>query len=368
MTGIRTEPITINLGPQHPSTHGVFRLRVTFDGEEIIDAEPVFGYLHRGTEKLAESRNYVQIVTLTDRMDYLASMSNNLAYVRTVEKLADIEVPERAQYIRVISAELQRIASHLMATGFLLNDLGALATPLVYCFRERERILDLFEMLCGARITLSYMRPGGVLQDAPEDFWPSLDSLIGDLPHYFDELESLITSNEIVLARTKNVGLLTDEQAIDSSMSGPNLRASGVKWDLRKADPYEIYDRVKFDVPIGAIGDTYDRYLVRILEMRESVKIIEQCLEQIESGPIRADTPFFIRPAAGEAYAAVEGPKGELGFYMVSDGGVAPYRCKVRAPSFINLTPLRDMLKGWKMGDLIIIFGSIDVVLGEVDR
>ena len=368
MTGIRTEPITINLGPQHPSTHGVFRLRVTFDGEEIIDAEPVFGYLHRGTEKLAESRNYVQIVTLTDRMDYLASMSNNLAYVRTVEKLADIEVPERAQYIRVISVELQRIASHLMATGFLLNDLGALATPLVYCFRERERILDLFEMLCGARITLSYMRPGGVLQDAPEDFWPSLDSLIGDLPHYFDELESLITSNEIVLARTKNVGLLTDEQAIDSSMSGPNLRASGVKWDLRKADPYEIYDRVKFDVPIGAIGDTYDRYLVRILEMRESVKIIEQCLEQIESGPIRADTPFFIRPAAGEAYAAVEGPKGELGFYMVSDGGVAPYRCKVRAPSFINLTPLRDMLKGWKMGDLIIIFGSIDVVLGEVDR
>ncbi|MQG01889.1 MAG: NADH-quinone oxidoreductase subunit D [SAR202 cluster bacterium] len=365
---MRTEPITINLGPQHPSTHGVFRLRVTFDGEEIIDAEPVFGYLHRGTEKLAESRNYVQIVTLTDRMDYLASMSNNLAYVRTVEKLADIEVPERAQYIRVISAELQRIASHLMATGFLLNDLGALATPLVYCFRERERILDLFEMLCGARITLSYMRPGGVLQDAPEDFWPSLDSLIGDLPHYFDELESLITSNEIVLARTKNVGLLTDEQAIDSSMSGPNLRASGVKWDLRKADPYEIYDRVKFDVPIGAIGDTYDRYLVRILEMRESVKIVEQCLEQIESGPIRADTPFFIRPAAGEAYAAVEGPKGELGFYMVSDGGVAPYRCKVRAPSFINLTPLRDMLKGWKMGDLIIIFGSIDVVLGEVDR
>ncbi|MAP37483.1 MAG: NADH-quinone oxidoreductase subunit NuoD [Chloroflexi bacterium] len=365
---MRTEPITINLGPQHPSTHGVFRLRVTFDGEEIIDAEPVFGYLHRGTEKLAESRNYVQIVTLTDRMDYLASMSNNLAYVRTVEKLADIEVPERAQYIRVISAELQRIASHLMATGFLLNDLGALATPLVYCFRERERILDLFEMLCGARITLSYMRPGGVLQDAPEDFWPSLDSLIGDLPHYFDELESLITSNEIVLARTKNVGLLTDEQAIDSSMSGPNLRASGVKWDLRKADPYEIYDRVKFDVPIGAIGDTYDRYLVRILEMRESVKIVEQCLQQIEFGPIRADTPFFIRPAAGEAYAAVEGPKGELGFYMVSDGGVAPYRCKVRAPSFINLTPLRDMLKGWKMGDLIIIFGSIDVVLGEVDR
>ena len=268
MAEIRTEPVTINLGPQHPSTHGVFRLRVTFDGEEIIDVEPVFGYLHRGTEKLAESRNYVQIVTLTDRMDYTASMSNNLAYVRTVEKLSNIVVPERAQYIRVISAELQRIASHLMATGFLLNDLGALATPLVYCFREREKILDLFEMLCGARITLSYIRPGGVLQDAPEDFWPALETLITELPHYLDELEKLITSNEIELARTREVGILNDERAIDSGVSGPNLRASGVKWDLRKADPYEIYDRVKFDVPIGALGDTYDRYYVRLLEMR----------------------------------------------------------------------------------------------------
>ena len=368
MTNIRTEPVTINLGPQHPSTHGVFRLRVTFDGEEIIDVEPVFGYLHRGTEKLAESRNYVQIVTLTDRMDYVASMSNNLAYVRTVEKLANIEVPERAQYIRVISAELQRIASHLMATGFLLNDLGALATPLIYCFRERERILDLFEMLCGARITLSYMRPGGVFQDAPREFWESLATVIGDLPNYLDELETLITSNEIVLARTRGVGLLSDAQAIDASVSGPNLRASGVKWDLRKADPYEIYDRIKFNTPIGSLGDTFDRYYVRLLEMRESVRIISQCVEQIEEGPIRTNTPFFVRPPKGEAYCSVEGPKGELGFYMVSDGSIAPYRCKVRAPSFLNLTPLRDMLKGWKMGDLIIILGSIDIVLGEVDR
>ena len=368
MAEIRTEPVTINLGPQHPSTHGVFRLRVTFDGEEIIDVEPVFGYLHRGTEKLAESRNYVQIVTLTDRMDYVASMSNNLAYVRTVEKLSGIAVPERAQYIRVISAELQRIASHLMATGFLLNDLGALATPLVYCFREREKILDLFEMLCGARITLSYMRPGGVLQDAPEEFWPALENIVNELPHYLDELEKLITANEIVLARTREVGILTDERAINSGVSGPNLRASGVKWDLRKADPYEIYDRINFDVPIGAIGDTYDRYYVRLLEMRESIKIISQCVEQIENGPIRTETPFFIRPKIGEAYSSVEGPKGELGFYVVSDGSIAPYRFKVRAPSFINLTPLREMLLNWKMGDLIIILGSIDIVLGEVDR
>ncbi|MAU65113.1 MAG: NADH-quinone oxidoreductase subunit NuoD [Dehalococcoidia bacterium] len=368
MAGIRTEPVTVNLGPQHPSTHGVFRLRVTFDGEEIIDSEPIFGYLHRGTEKLAESRNYVQIVTLTDRLDYVSSMSNNLAYVSAVEKLADIQVPERAQYIRVISAELQRIASHLMATGFLLNDLGALATPLTYCFRERERILDLFEMLCGARVTLSYMRPGGIFQDAPEEFWSALNTLILDFPHYLDELESLITSNEIVLSRTLGVGKLTDAQAIDCGVSGPNLRASSVKWDLRKADPYEIYDRVKFDVPIGVNGDVFDRYYVRALEMRESIKIISQCIDQIEDGPIRTDAPYFIRPPKGEIYSAIEAPKGELGFYLVSDGSIAPYRCKVRAPSYLNLTPLSDMLKGWKMGDLIIILGSIDFVLGEVDR
>ena len=365
---IRTEPVTINVGPQHPSTHGVFRLRVTFDGEVVVDVEPVFGYLHRGSEKLAEGRSYVQVVTLTDRLDYVASMSNNLAYVRAVEKLGGIEVPERAQYIRVISAELQRIASHLMATGFLLNDLGAFATPLMYCFRERERILDLFEMLCGARITLSYMRPGGVFQDAPEDFWPALSTFVRDMPGYIDELEALITGNEIVLIRTREVGTLTAEMAINDSVSGPMLRASSVQWDLRKADPYEVYDRLDFDIPIGSVGDTFDRYIVRIQEMRQSVRIVEQCVRDIPEGPIRSETPYFMRPPEGDAYAAVEGPKGELGFYLVSDGGIAPYRCKIRAPSFINLTSLRDMLVGWKMGDLIITFGSIDVVMGEVDR
>ena len=365
---IRTEPVTINLGPQHPSTHGVFRLRVTFDGEEVLDLEPVIGYMHRGTEKLAESRTYVQIITLTDRMDWLASMSNNLAYVRTVEKLGGIEVPERAMHLRVISAELQRIASHLMATGFLVNDLGAFATPLMYCFRERERILDMFEMLCGARLTLSYMRPGGVLQDAPEEFWTALDIFLRDMPEYIDDLEGLITNNEIVLARTRNVGILSAEQAINASITGPMLRASGVQWDIRKADPYEIYDRFEFDIPIGAVGDTFDRYIVRIQEMRESLKIIKQCVEVIPDGSIRTKGPFFIRPPAGDAYACVEGPKGELGFYIVSDGGIMPYRCKVRAPSFINLTALREMTVGWKMGDLIVIFGSIDIVLGEVDR
>ena len=366
---IKTEPVTINLGPQHPSTHGVFRLRVTFDGEVVVDVEPVFGYLHRGTEKLAESRTYVQIVTLTDRMDYIASMSNNLAYARAVEKLAGIGVPERARYMRVISAELQRIASHLMATGFLLNDLGAFATPLMYCFRERERILDLFEMLCGARITLSYMRPGGLFQDAPPDFWPALDRVVTDLPGHIDDLESLITGNEIVLTRTRGVGVLNAEHAIDCSVSGPMLRAAGVQWDLRKADPYEVYDELDFDIPIGVDGDNFDRYIVRVQEMRASVRIIRQCMERIPEGPVRTPAPFFIRAPAGEdAYAAVEGPKGELGFYLVSDGGIAPYRCKARAPSFINLTPLRDMLVGGKMGDLITTFGSVDIVLGEVDR
>ena len=366
---IRTEPVTINLGPQHPSTHGVFRLRVTFDGEVVVDVEPVFGYMHRGTEKLAESRSYVQIVTLTDRLDWVSSMSNNLAYVRAVEKLAGIEVPERGMYLRVISAELQRIASHMMATGFLLNDLGAFATPLMYCFRERERILDLFEMLCGARVTVSYMRPGGVFQDAPDDFWPALDILMDEMPGYLDELEGLITGNEIVLVRTRNVGVLAAEQAINNSVTGPNLRASGVQWDLRRAAPYEVYDRMEFDVPIGVSGDTFDRYLVRIQEMRESVKIVRQCIKEIPEGPVKADdVSFNIRPPEGDAYAAIEAPKGELGFYLVSDRGISPYRCKIRSPSFINLTPLRDMLLGWKMGDLIVIFGSIDIVMGEVDR
>ena len=365
---IKTEPITINLGPQHPSTHGVFRLRVTFDGEVAIDVEPVFGYLHRGTEKLAEERSYTQIVTLTDRLDYESSMTNNLAFVRAVEKLADIPVPERAQYLRVLSSELQRIASHLISTGFMLEELGAFHTPLMYCFRERERILDLFEMLCGARITLSYMRPGGVIQDPPADFWPALDQFIADMPGYIDELEGLITGNEIVLARTRNVGVLPAELAIDGSVTGPNLRGCGVQWDLRKADPYDAYDRVEFDVPIGATGDTFDRYYVRVLEMRESVKIIQQCVEQIEPGAIKTEGPFFVRPPVGDAYAAVEAPKGELGFYLVSDGGISPYRCKIRSPSFINLTLLKDMLVGWQMADLIVIFGSLAVNMGEVDR
>ena len=365
---IRTEPVTLNLGPQHPSTHGVFRMRITFDGEIILDVEPVVGYLHRGSEKLAEERTYAQVVTLTDRLDYVASMSNNLAYVLAVEKLSGIRPPERAMYLRVIAAELQRIASHLVATGFFLNDLGALATPLMYCFREREKILDMFEMLCGARITLSYMRVGGVFQDAPAEFWTAIRDFLVFMPEYIDEYEKLLTGNEILLSRTKNIGVLTGETAINCSASGPVLRSAGVNWDLRKADPYDIYDRLDFDIPVGTFGDNYDRYLLRIAEMRQSLRIIQQCVDQIPEGPVRERIPNLVRPPAGDAYAHVESPKGELGFYLVSDGSIAPYRCKIRSPSLINLTVLRDILIGWKLADMIVTFGSIDINMGEVDR
>ena len=366
---IRTEPITVNIGPQHPSTHGVFRLRVTFDGEEILDVEPVFGYLHRGSEKLAEERNYVQVITLTDRLDYVASMTNNQAYCIAVEKLMAIEVPERAKYLRVIAAELQRIASHLVAIGFFLQDLGALGTPLMYCFRERERILDLFEMLCGARITVSYMRPGGIFFEAPDDFWPALRQFLVEMPDYIKELEQLLVENEIILVRTRGVGILPLETAIACSTSGPVLRGSGLPWDWRKADPYDVYDRVEFDVPVGSNGDNLDRFWVRMQEMHQSLRIVEQCVEQIPDGPIRVELPLVLRPPVGaEAYGRVESPKGELGFYLVSDGSIAPYRCKIRSPSLLNLTAVKELLVGWKLADMIVTLGSIDINMGEVDR
>lgn len=366
---IRTEPMTVNIGPQHPSTHGVLRLRVTFDGEVILDVEPVFGYLHRGSEKLAEERNYVQILTLTDRLDYVSSMTNNQAYCLAVEKLLGVEVPERGQYLRVMAAELQRIASHLVATGFLLQDLGALATPLMYCFRFREKILDLFEMLCGARITVSYMRPGGVFADAPEDFWPALDTLMSEAEDLLQELEELLMENEIVLVRTKNVGVLALDTAIAHSVSGPVLRASGLPWDWRKADPYDVYDRLQFEIPVGERGDNYDRFRIRVEEIKQSLNMVRQCIEMIPAGPIRTKLPLILRPPAGaQAYGRVEASKGELGFYIVSDGSIAPYRLKIRSPSLINLTILKELLVGWKLADMIVTLGSIDINMGEVDR
>lgn len=365
---LRTEPVMLNIGPQHPSTHGVFRMRATLDGEVIVDLEPVIGYLHRGIEKLAEGRTYNQNIVFTDRMDYLASMTNNLAYVLAVEKLASVPVPERGEHIRVIMAEMTRISSHLLAVGFLLNDLGAFYTPLLYMWREREKLVDLYEMVCGQRLTYNYMRVGGVSQDLPPEFLPALKKFVAEMPSFIDEYEQLISENEIMLARTKGVGILPKDLAINCAASGPVLRASGVKWDIRKADPYSIYDRFDFDVPVGTVGDVYDRYSVRVQEMRQSVRILEQAIERLPEGSVRTAVPQLIRPPVGEAYGHIEGPRGELGFFLVSDNSIAPYRFKVRSPTLINLTPLRDMIVGWKVADAIVIFGSIDIVLGEVDR
>ncbi|HEY55328.1 MAG TPA: NADH-quinone oxidoreductase subunit D [Dehalococcoidia bacterium] len=365
---VKTEPFVVNFGPAHPSTHGVFRMRTTLDGEVIIDMEPVFGYLHRGIEKLAEERTYGGCIPLTDRLDYLASMSNNLAYCLAVEKLAGIGVPERAEYIRVIMAELQRIASHLVAVGAFLNDCGAFMTPILYMLRERERILDLFDMVCGQRLTYNYMRVGGVSQDIPEEFLPALKKFLKEMPGWINEYEWLLKENEILLARSKGVGILPKELAINISASGPVLRASGVKWDIRKADPYSIYDRFDFDIPTGTAGDCYERYRVRIEEMRQSLRILKQAMKGLPGGEVRSQVPHIIYPPAGEAYAHIEAPRGELGFYLVSDGSIAPYRFHVRAPTLINLTALSDMMRGWKVADLILIFGSIDICLAEVDR
>ncbi|MDP3878834.1 MAG: NADH-quinone oxidoreductase subunit D [Dehalococcoidales bacterium] len=365
---LKTEPLVLNIGPVHPSTHGVFRMRATLDGEVIIDVEPVFGYLHRGIEKLAEERTYTGIIPLTDRLDYLASMSNNLAYVLSVEKLAGITVPERAEYLRVILAELQRIASHLIAVGAFLNDCGAFFTPFLYMFREREKIVDLFEMISGQRLLYNYMRVGGFNQDVPEEFLPAVRKFVRQMPGFIDEYDRLLAENEILLARSKGVGILPRETALDICASGPVLRACGVPWDIRKVDPYSIYDRFEFDIPTGIIGDCYDRYRVRIAEMRQSLRILEQALAQIPAGAVKSEVPHLVRPPAGDAYAHIEAPKGELGFYLVSDRSIAPYRCHVRAPSLINLTALREMMVGWKIQDAIIIFGSIDITMGEVDR
>jgi NADH-quinone oxidoreductase subunit D len=322
----KTEPFVVNAGPQHPSTHGLFRMRFTLDGEVIQDVEPVFGYLHRGIEKLAEGLNYTQDIVFTDRMDYLTSMSNNQAYILAVEKLAGIQVPERAEYLRVIMTELMRISSHLMTVGFLLNELGAFMTPLLYMFREREKILDLFEMVCGQRLTYNYLRIGGVSQDIPEEFLPALKRYIDSLPGFIAEYDQLLAENEILLMRTKNIGILKRETAINCSVSGPVLRASGVNWDIRKADPYSIYDRFDFDVPVGSVGDIYDRYRMRIEEMHQSIRVIKQAMAQMPSGEIQAKVPRVFRPPKGEAYGHVEAPKGELGFYLVSDGTTNPYR------------------------------------------
>ncbi|GAB4206175.1 MAG: NADH-quinone oxidoreductase subunit D [Roseiflexaceae bacterium] len=373
---LKTEELQINIGPQHPSTHGVFRLVVTVDGETIIDLKPVFGYLHRNHEQLAEVSTYIQSMPYTDRLDYFNSMANNFGLALAVEKLAGIEVPQRANYIRVLMAELTRVLNHAAALGFMINDMGAWQTPLAFGMREREKILDLFEMASGARMMCNYFRFGGVWRDLPPEFMPRLKGLMEGLPPFFDEFERLLRENEILRARTIDVGILPPEVAASYSVTGPVLRASGVAYDIRKAEPYSVYGELDFDVPIGSVGDVYDRFLVRIEEMRQSYRIIQQIIERLPDttgGHINAKMAGIgrqkaLRPPAGDAYGRVESPKGELGFYLVSDGSERPYRYKVRAPSFINLTPLGPMCRGHKLADVMVILGSIDIVMGEVDR
>ena len=362
--------LEVSMGPQHPSTHGVFRMDVVLDGERVVKLKPVFGYLHRNHEKIGENTTYLGSMPYTDRLDYFCSLTNNWAYAAAVEKLAGLQVPERAEYIRVITAELTRLQNHASLGGFLLQDMGASGTPLMYAFREREKILDLFEAVTGARMMCNYMRFGGCRCDLPAGWLEQARQVVDDFPKFLDEFEALLNENEILMARTQGVGVLSRDLAINASITGPMLRASGVDYDIRKVDHYGIYDRFPFRVPLGDHGDVYDRYMVRVLEMRESVKILQQALRDIPPGPIvdpKAKLRGF-RPKAGEAYGRIEAPKGELGFYLISDGSPNPYRYRVRPPSFVNLTILEDMCLGQMVADVVIILGSIDIVLGEVDR
>jgi len=368
--GFDTDEIVVNLGPQHPSTHGVFRMVAKLSGEEIVDLKPVMGYLHRNHEKIGERNTYLMNMPFTDRLDYFSSMSNNFGYALTVEKLMGIKPPERAEYIRVMMAELTRIVNHLAAIGFLMNDLGAYFTPVLYALEERELVLDVFEAVAGSRMMCNYYRFGGVARDLPEGVLERVRQLVNDrLPRRIDDLDRYLSGNEIVQMRGIGVGVLTPEKAIAYSATGPLLRASGVPYDIRRAEPYSIYDRFEFDVAVRYHGDVYDRYLIRMDEMRQSLRILQQVVRDIPSGEIQTGKPQYqVRVPAGESYGRVEGPKGELGYYVVSNGKPNPWRYHVRAPSFINLTPLSELCRGNKIADTVVILGSIDIVLGEVDR
>jgi NADH-quinone oxidoreductase subunit D len=391
-TTTKTHLMTINMGPQHPSTHGVLRLLLELDGEIIVKAEPHIGFLHRGVEKLAEYRTYHQCIPLTDRLDYVAPFSNNLAYILAVEKLLGIKVPERAQHIRVILCELTRISSHLLWLATHALDIGAM-TVFFYCFRERETIYDIFEMVSGARMNLSYIRAGGVSRDLPGGFLEKTRDFVAEFPSRLNEYETLLTNNPIWEKRTIGVGVISAEDAIDYGLSGPSLRGSGVNWDIRKAEPYSSYDKYHFAVPLGKNGDVYDRYYVRIEEMRQSNIIIHQAINILPKGNFIARIPNItlppkeevetnmesmiqhfkliiegVRPPKGEVYASIEAPKGELGFYIISDGSSRPYRLRIRPPSFVNLEALPKMVEGKLLPDVVATIGSLDIVLGEIDR
>jgi len=369
---LKTEQMVLNMGPQHPSTHGVLRLELELEGEVIVNVKPHLGYLHRCFEKHCEAMTYPQIIPYVDRLDYLASMNNELGYAIAVERLLDIKVPERVEYIRVIMSELQRIASHLVAVGTYGIDIGAF-TPFLYCFRDRERILSLFEKTCGARLLYNYIWVGGLSHDLPINFVNEAKDFLKDFKKTIIEINNLLSYNKIFIERTANVGVLPLDAAINYGVTGPNLRASGMKWDIRRDDPYSIYDRFDFEIPIGKglhgqVGDCWDRYFLRVQEMEQSIRIIEQALDQLPKGEITSALPKRIKPVEGQIYSRVENPKGELGFFIVSKGQLQPFRVKVRPPSFINLSVLGELCKGHLIADVVAILGSIDIVLGEVDR
>ena len=369
---VKTEEMILNMGPQHPSTHGVLRLELQLEGEIITKVIPHIGYLHRCFEKHAEAMTYPQVIPYTDRMDYLASMGNEFGYAVAVEKLLNIQVPERVEYIRVIMAELQRIASHLVALGTYGADIGAM-TPFLFCFRDREKILSLFEMTCGARLLYNYIWVGGLSHDLHPDFVRQTRDFVTYFKPKIKELNDLLTYNKIFIDRTSNVGILPLDTAINFGISGPMLRGSGLKWDLRKDDPYSVYHKFDFDIPVGegkvgTVGDCWDRYYVRVLEMGESLKIIEQALDQLSEGDVSSAIPKRIKPPVGQVYTRVENPRGELGYFIISDGSVNPFRVKVRAPSFVNLGVMDVLCRGHMVADIIAILGSVDIVLGEVDR
>ena len=366
-TLLGADELVINMGPQHPSTHGVLRVKLKLDGERVIGSECVIGYLHRGVEKIAENRSYQQFAPYVDRMDYVAAISNGLGYCEAVEKLLMAEAPPRARVIRVILTELQRIASHLLWLGTHALDIGAL-TPLFYCMREREEILKIFEKYCGARLTTHAFRIGGLQYEAYDTLEKDVERFCKGFDARIQEYSDLLTGNSIWIGRTRNVGVLNAADCIALGASGPVLRASGVKWDLRKAMPYAAYDQYQFEIPVGTNGDTYDRYLVRIEEMRQSRLICLQAIENIPAGPIMARVGKVLKPPPGEVYHAIEAPKGILGYYIVSDGGTQPYRVRVRPPSFVNLQALDKMIRGHLVTDVVAIIGTLDIVLGEVDR
>ena len=370
---LKTEEMVISMGPQHPSTHGVLRLELVVDGEVVVDVIPHIGYLRRCFEKRCEHMtNYQQVIPYADRMDYVAAMSNEFGFVVACEKLLKIKVPERVEYIRVIMAEFSRIVSHLIAIGTYGMDIGAF-TPFLYCMRDRERVLDIFEQTCGARLLYNYMWIGGLSHDVQPDFAAKVKDFCKYFRPQIKELNDLLSYNKIFIKRTANVGVLPAEVAINYAVSGPVLRGSGVQWDLRKNDPYSVYDHLDFEIPVGkglkgTVGDCWDRYMVRVHEMEQSVNIIEQAVEKLPAGDVASAIPKRIRPDAGDVYVRTETPKGELGYYIVSDGTATPFRVKVKSPCFVNLSALPAMCRGAMIADIVAVLGSIDIVLGEVDR